>query len=455
MSDYYTRRSLNGIWVGDCIGNLGQLYFCHDILKALEQGLFKFGSQLDKFHKQFQYSDDTEEAIVLYNHLRANKKVIQDSLAQEFATRYYTRDPDGEIYGYGLNTRKVLKDIYDGVHWSTANKIIKKSEGMPSHIDSLVDSLTSGRGFKEAMGDVNKKLQEQRDAIKGQRLEGSCGNGSAMRVAVLGAYLAENDKMPDTNVIGEEFSRKDKNLITEAVLQAEVTHCHPEGIAGSIAITKLANLITNDKITGTKRTAYSYYQELIRVIPLGLVRDGIERASTLPLDLPVGKVIEVLGNGQHVTCQDTVPFCCYEVIKHLTDDIDEMYEKAIIETSLAFGDVDTNCAIVGGCIAIISPAPNKWVNFCQEMEGVDRFHLANFTEDVNIPIISNETGIPEVELQLSPRGPITTKMRKLAGIDKTSKNFPGSESISKSVWQVNPSEDNGFNELSNILKELE
>jgi hypothetical protein len=48
----------------------------------------------------------------------------------------------------------------------------------------------------------------------------------------------------------------------------------------------------------------------------------------------------------------------------------EMYEKAIVETSTAFGDVDTNCAIVGGIIAVVSPAPDKWVKFCQPMEGV-------------------------------------------------------------------------------------
>lgn len=432
-----TRKSLNGIWVGDCIGNIGQLYFVHDILNALDVGIGKFGSQLDKFKHQFQYSDDTEEAIVLFNHLQINEKIEQDLLAKELATRYYTRDPDGEIYGYGLNTRKVLKDIYDGIPWQTANKIIKKSEGMPSHIDSLVNSLSSGKGFKEAIQDVNTHLECQRNNTKNKTLEGSCGNGSAMRVAVLGAYLAENDKTIETDVTSEEFSEKDKILITTAVLQAEVTHCHPEGIAGSIAIAKLANLIATDELTGTKRTAYSYYRELCRVIPLGQVRDGIEKASNLPLDLPVGKVIEVLGNGQHVTCQDTVPFCCYEIIKHLLlTDPTEMYEKAIVETSMAFGDVDTNCAIVGGCIGIISPPPTKWIKFCETMDGV----LGE--------------GIPEVELILSPKGPLITKMRKLAGIEKTSSNFFGSESISKKVWQVDPSDDNGLNELDDILKEL-
>jgi ADP-ribosylglycohydrolase len=377
----YARRSLNGIWVGDCIGNLGQLYFVHDILKAFEQGLFKFGPQLDKFHKQFQYSDDTEEAIVLYNHLKTNKLIVQDELAKELATRYYTRDPDGEIYGYGLNTRKVLKDIYDGVPWQTANKIIKKAEGMPSHIDSLVDSLSTGKGFKDAMVDVNKKLQEQKNAIQNKRLEGSCGNGSAMRVAVLGAYLAENQS-PNPTYFSDEFNHNDKQLIVEAALQAEVTHCHKEGVAGSIAITKLANLITREQITRYSLTSDDYYKELLRITPPGQVRDGIEIASKLPLDLPVGKVIEVLGNGLHVTCQDTVPFCCYEVIKHLfVSDMKDRYNNAIIETSMAFGDVDTNCAIVGGCIAISADVPEKWINFCQPMEGVDE-------------------GIPEVELIL-------------------------------------------------------
>jgi hypothetical protein len=37
---------------------------------------------------------------------------------------------------------------------------------------------------------------------------------------------------------------------------------------------------------------------------------------------------------------------------------------------MAVGDVDTNCAIVGGIIGTISPPPEKWIKFCQPMEGV-------------------------------------------------------------------------------------
>lgn len=377
MSDInYTQRSLEGIWVGDCIGNIGQLYFAHDILKALESGMAKFGNQLDKFNKQFQYSDDTEEAIVLYNHLMESRGRIplidQDKLALEFATRYWERDPDGEIYGYGLNTRKVLKDIYEGVPWQEANKIIPKSEGMPSHVDSLVDSLAQGKDFKESMHTLNATLRkevEERARIKREK-QGSCGNGSAMRVGVLGAYLGS-------------LNADDKRIIAEAALQAEVTHCHAEGIAGSIAITKLASMFTKPLPELSK-----CYEALLKCVPQGQVRDGISKASTLPLNLPLGKVIETLGNGTHVTCQDTVPLCCYLAIKAVnTYQESEIYEKSIIETSMAFGDVDTNCAIVGGIVAIVNPPPEKWKKFCTPM---DEIVDLTFVEDGDGEWVSEE-----------------------------------------------------------------
>lgn len=379
----YARKSLEGLWVGDCVGNLGQLYFAHDILKALSEGVAKFGGQLSQYHNQFVYSDDTEEAIVLYNHLQKlvyrlnhNPIIKQDELAMEFATRYMTRDPDGEIFGYGLNTRKVLRDIYEGVPWTEANKIIKKAEGMPSHIDSLVHSLSTGENIKEAMSAVNRSLSLQRAETIGKVKEGSCGNGSAMRVAPLGAYLAPFHHGDEENWSeGSGLCFFEKKIIAEAALQAEVTHCHPEGIAGSIAITMLAHNVTDAVIRGHldyPNMDKIYYQNLLRCTPAGQVRDGIAKARDLPYDLPVGKVIEVLGNGQHVTCQDTVPFCCYEAIKWITKEMKspELYEKAIIETSMAFGDVDTNCAIVGGIVGIVCPPPTKWSQFCKPMEGI-------------------------------------------------------------------------------------
>jgi ADP-ribosylglycohydrolase len=377
----YARKSLDGLWVGDCIGNLGQLYFVHDILKALEGGLAKFGGHLDKFQKQFQYSDDTEEAIVLFNHIvNSNGMVHQDQLTMEFATRYMERDPDGEIYGYGLNTRKVLRDIYEGVPWREANKFIKKAEGMSSHVDSLVDSLSKGKDFKAAIHEVNLVLERQKKGDEGKALVGSCGNGSAMRVAPLGAYAGSNFQGDFPVCLTSP-----QKLVELATLQAEPTHEHPEGIAGACAVALASYfLVSTDKFEAmfdywpgdtdglTKDDiGRAYLDHILTYLPDSEVKKGIERAKTIAYTTPVGKVIEVLGNGTHVTCQDTVPFCCYMASKALCRfPKEERYERAIIETSMAFGDVDTNCAIVGGIIGTISPPPEKWIKFCQPMEGV-------------------------------------------------------------------------------------
>src|SRR5689334_1362408 len=56
--------------------------------------------------------------------------------------------------------------------------------------------------------------------------EGSLGNGAAMRVAPLGAWFHA-----DLGAVAEQ-----------AALSAEVTHAHPEGIAGAIAVATAAAL---------------------------------------------------------------------------------------------------------------------------------------------------------------------------------------------------------------------
>ncbi len=355
MSDY-TRKSLNGIWVGDCIGNIGQLYFAQDILKALDEGIMKFGADnIPTNNQHFQLSDDTEESIVIINHLYKNGSIKQDELAKELAVRYYDRDPDGELYGYGLMTRKVLKDIYDGVDWRVANQTKPRIEG-PSFVDKLISQAAQGKSLTAAMAEVNADIKLKMEKEPNMKV-GSCGNGSAMRVAPLGAWLVDGNL---------------EKVVEMAKLQSEVTHCHPEGIAGSIAVTLLARQIASMVECSEFNVKPSYlYGRLLFDVPKGQVWDGIKKASELPLDTPIGKLIEILGNGTHVTCQDTVPLCVFLTIRAVTQyKVEEMYEKVLIETCQCFGDVDTNCAIVGGMIGIISPPPEKWVRYCQPMEGV-------------------------------------------------------------------------------------
>jgi len=346
-------RSLRGLWVGDCIGNMGQLYNVFDILKALEKGIQQYAGILPL--NQFQSSDDTEEAIVLYNHIvsqgdkfHPNEPIDLDKLAMEFAVRYMDRDPDGENFGYGLMTRKVLRSIYEGVPWAEANKTYRIQEGTSSHVDDLVTSIIDKKSWKEVAKNVGDKLQKEKTEPKNEVKIGSCGNGAAMRVAPLGALLKD--------YTAYEVARA-------ASLAALPTHDHPEGIAGSMAVAAAAWILAKG-VTGKD----DFLNHVVSVTPQGEVERGIQKAIRLPFDAPLGLAIQMLGNGMHVTCQDTVPVCIWMVARALEKK--QTYQELITDTAALGGDVDTTCAIVGGIYGVISDPSAEWMDLCLPMEGV-------------------------------------------------------------------------------------
>jgi ADP-ribosylglycohydrolase len=161
--------------------------------------------------------------------------------------------------------------------------------------------------------------------------QGSMGNGGAMRVAPLGAYFAD------------DLDR----CAAEARKSALVTHTHPEGVAGTIAVAAGAamawRLITSPK----SDQAAEFFGEVLRVTPESRVRRGIMLASQTRPELPVTDVAKALGNGSLVTAPDTVPFCIWMAAHHLDN-----YVEALAQTIGAGGDCDTNAAIVGGIVAL-------------------------------------------------------------------------------------------------------
>jgi ADP-ribosylglycohydrolase len=58
-------------------------------------------------------------------------------------------------------------------------------------------------------------------------------------------------------------------------------------------------------------------------------------------------VAREVGCGDQITAMDTVPFCLWMAAAHLTN-----YEDALWTTARVGGDIDTNCAIVGGIVAL-------------------------------------------------------------------------------------------------------
>ncbi len=192
---------------------------------------------------------------------------------------------------------------------------------------------------------------------------GSFGNGSAMRIAPLAGYFAEDG----FGAVAEQ-----------AALSAAVTHAHPEGIAGGIAAAVAgAYAWVNRDRRGDAAVKRGLFDAVLAHTPPGEVRAGIERAAaftfdmpspnvrlldyglrTVPFDVSVEPLVRALGNGSRISCQDTVPFCLWVAARYLDD-----YPAALVNAIRASGDIDTNAAIVGGIVALATGPdgiPEEW-----------------------------------------------------------------------------------------------
>lgn len=177
---------------------------------------------------------------------------------------------------------------------------------------------------------------------------GSFGNGSAMRVAPVGAYFAADGYA----VVAEQ-----------ARLSAEVTHQHPEGIAGGVATAIAAAYAwTHRRRAGEAEVREGLLPTVLEHTPAGDTRAGLERAAMIDREFSTRGAASILGNGRRVTCPDTVPFCLWVAAKHLGN-----YERAVWETIQVGGDIDTNAAIVGGIVGLICDPPGEWLARREEL----------------------------------------------------------------------------------------
>jgi ADP-ribosylglycohydrolase len=173
--------------------------------------------------------------------------------------------------------------------------------------------------------------------------QGSFGNGAAMRVAPLGAYFAD-----------------DLDMVTEqARLSAEVTHTHAEGVAGAIAVAIGAAYAWRLRQVNERPSRQAFIDWVIPHVPNSLVRAKLHHARNLVPNSSIMSAISTLGNGSAISAQDTVPFVLWAAGEYLND-----FEEALWQTASAMGDIDTNCAMVGGIVALYTGTagiPAQWL----------------------------------------------------------------------------------------------
>jgi ADP-ribosylglycohydrolase len=284
------RLALDGLSVGDAFG--GQFFVPGVYSRCFSTRTSPPGL--------WHYTDDTEMALGIMEVLTQHGRIDQYDLAQAFARRYAL-----DMYrGYGATAHEILSAIDQGTPWRNASYA----------------------------------------AFGG---EGSMGNGSAMRIAPLGAYFAD------------DLDR----VASEAQLSAEVTHAHHEGRAGAVAVAVAAAMAWRLR---DQRGEGRLLAAALERTPPGPTRDRLEYAAEMPPQTPAQEVGRLVGNGSRVTGPDTVPFTVWVADRYLHD-----YTAALWATVSAGGDVDTTCAIVGGIVALATgpdAIPVEWLEAREELK---------------------------------------------------------------------------------------
>ncbi|NGO15168.1 ADP-ribosylglycohydrolase family protein [Streptomyces sp. HC44] len=245
---------------------------------------------------EWHWTDDTAMALGVQRVLDEYGEIRQPELARAFALGY-SADP-ARGYGYGMH--QLLPRLLEEPHrWA-----------------EFASGLFDG--------------------------EGSLGNGAAMRVAPLGAWFGDSLL----------------HVVEQATLSAQVTHAHPEGIAGAIAVAVAAALSTRGQLS---------VDAVADATPDSAVREGLARAARLPFDTEPWKAADVLGNGRRIRADDTVPFAVWCAARH-PDDL----TSALWTTAEGLGDVDTTCAMVGGVVAAGTATawvPEEWLRRVEALPG--------------------------------------------------------------------------------------
>jgi ADP-ribosylglycohydrolase len=253
----------------------------------------------------WNWTDDSEMAFSIARVLLEHGRVDQDALAASFAEHFH----EGRMYGPGM-LFNYFPSVRSGAPWSR-----------------VASSLFGGSG--------------------------SFGNGSAMRVAPLGAFLAE-----DLEAVARE-----------ARASAEVTHTNPEAIAGAMATALAAALAV--RAEGEGLSGQDLLARVFAALPASEVKAGIELVYEHGPDAEPLEVVAEVGNGSRVTCMDTVPFALWVAARHLGD-----YRSGLRTAVSVGGDIDTLGAIVGGVLAAgtgLEGIPSEWL---EQVEAYPDWFLA-------------------------------------------------------------------------------
>jgi ADP-ribosylglycohydrolase len=200
---------------------------------------------------------------------------------------------------------------------------------------------------------ISRGVNWREAAFRANAGSGSRGNGGAMRVAPVGAYFARPG------------SHDYPGVVDAARSSAIVTHVHPEGIAGAIAVAVATTWAVGGG--GTEPVGQPLLDVVLDWTPDSKVRNQIATAQALSGECSSQEAAGVLGSGSQAF--ESVPFSLWCAARHGND-----FTEALWQTLAGDGDRDTNCAIVGGIVgARLGQAgmPASWLEAREDLTLID------------------------------------------------------------------------------------
>eukprot|EP01105_Mastigella_eilhardi_P007936 TRINITY_DN1964_c0_g1_i1.p1 TRINITY_DN1964_c0_g1~~TRINITY_DN1964_c0_g1_i1.p1 ORF type:complete len:409 (-),score=82.21 TRINITY_DN1964_c0_g1_i1:32-1090(-) len=289
------------------------------------------------------FTDDTSMAIGIMEVLLKHGTLDghQEDLALVFSRNYWRIGPRE----YTNPVAEMLKS-FQTEDWRTLSKAAFNGTGSYGN-GSAMRVAPLGAFF--ALADPEKIVREATLSAQVTHYNPE-GEAGAIAMALAAAYVARRVREGTAPDPAEMLDFVERHTPATATLSAQVTHYNPEGEAGAIAMALAAAYVARRVREGTAPDPAEMLDFVERHTPATATRTALLQVRKFPFRAScASQACEVLGNGNNTTCQDTVPFVLWCAATALTEPRPRLADVMWMTLS-ARGDRDTNCAMVGGII---------------------------------------------------------------------------------------------------------
>jgi len=200
---------------------------------------------------------------------------------------------------------------------------------------------------RRTMRGHDERVQIACEVVEGLSVGDALGESLSYRPYVAREICDYSSFRPGTVAYTDDtdFADNPSAIAENAARSARVTHFHPEGVAGAIAVALAAGAAVSARGHSVADAARQIWESVMALTPECTVKVRLNTVRSL-VEATNHVAAREVGNGAEVSAQDTVPFCIWNACRTLGD-----FREALLSTVEVGGDCDTNCAIVCGIVA--------------------------------------------------------------------------------------------------------